>query len=228
MTKMRDLAGKFPSIRVVLDHCGFPLERMDEYFESWRKRITTLAEAEHVVCKISGLGMCDWSWTVDSIRPWIPHCIDAFGPERCIFATNGPVDKLFSKYDVDRRLHGDRRGFHPRREDRHVLVGTARSRASPSGEAPRAASDSVQEVRDYWGPPRPGSQSLSHESCQYCGPEIDTLFGRELRSGWLTALAYESTMALVEMVRRPSSAKCRPGGPSGGGREALLSRPANR
>ena len=28
------------------------------------------------------------------------HCIDAFGPERCIFASNWPVDKLFSTYDV--------------------------------------------------------------------------------------------------------------------------------
>ena len=100
MAKMRDLAGKFPNARAVLDHCGFPQERTDEYFERWRKGITTLAEAENVVCKISGLGMCDWSWTVDSIRPWILHCIDAFGPERCIFASNWPVDKLFSTYDV--------------------------------------------------------------------------------------------------------------------------------
>ena len=100
MAKMRDLAGKFPNVRAVLDHCGFPEERTDEYYESWRKGITTLAEAENVVCKISGLGMCDWSWTVDSIRPWILHCIDAFGPERCIFASNWPVDKLFSTYDV--------------------------------------------------------------------------------------------------------------------------------
>ena len=100
MAKMRDLAGKFPNVRVVLDHCGYPLERNDEYFESWRKGITVLAEAENVVCKLSGLGMCDWSWTVDSIRPWILHCVDAFGPERCMFATNWPVDKLFSTYDV--------------------------------------------------------------------------------------------------------------------------------
>ena len=100
MAKLRDLASKFPNIKVVLDHCGFPLERTDEYFESWRKGITTLAEAKNVVCKISGLGMCDWDWTVDSIRPWILHCIDAFGPERCVFATNWPVDRLFSSYEV--------------------------------------------------------------------------------------------------------------------------------
>ena len=100
MRKMRDLAGAFPSIAAVLDHCGFPKHRTDDYFQSWRAGITALSEAENVVCKISGLGMCDWNWTVDSVRPWVLHCIEAFGPERCIFATNWPVDRLFSSYDV--------------------------------------------------------------------------------------------------------------------------------
>ncbi len=44
--------------------------------------------------------MVDHSWTVGSIRPWVLHCIDAFGPERCIFGTNWPVDRLFSTYDL--------------------------------------------------------------------------------------------------------------------------------
>ena len=100
MRKMRDLAGAFPSIAAVLDHCGFPKHRTDDYFQSWRAGITALSEAENVVCKIFGLGMCDWNWTVDSVRPWVLHCIEAFGPERCIFATNWPVDRLFSSYDV--------------------------------------------------------------------------------------------------------------------------------
>ena len=100
MLKMRDLAFKFPNIMAVLDHCGFPKERTDDYFKNWQKGMTTLAEAENVVCKISGLGMCDWRWTIDSIKPWVLYCIEAFGPERCIFATNWPVDRLFSTYDV--------------------------------------------------------------------------------------------------------------------------------
>ena len=98
MPKARALATKFAGIPMVLDHAGFPQERTDEYFGNWQKGIRTLAEAENVVCKISGLGMCDFDWTVDSIRPWILHCIEAFGPDRCIFATNWPVDRLFSTY----------------------------------------------------------------------------------------------------------------------------------
>ncbi|MAG37114.1 MAG: hypothetical protein CL878_12835 [Dehalococcoidia bacterium] len=100
MEKLRNLARKFPNIVAVLDHCGFPKERTDEYFQHWKQGLTTLAEAENVVCKISGLGMADWSWTTESIRPWVLACIEAFGSERCVFATNWPVDKLFSTYDV--------------------------------------------------------------------------------------------------------------------------------
>jgi predicted TIM-barrel fold metal-dependent hydrolase len=99
MEALRDLAGKFPNIHAVVDHAGFPKSRTDDYFQGWRKGMSTAAEAENVICKISGLGMVDWDWTVESIRPWVMHCIDAFGPERCIFATNWPVDKAFSTYD---------------------------------------------------------------------------------------------------------------------------------
>jgi len=100
MESLRDLARRFPGIPALIDHCGFPDERSDEYFQAWRGAMSTAAEAENVLCKISGLGMADWEWTVESIRPWVLHCIEAFGPDRCVFATNWPVDKLYSTYDV--------------------------------------------------------------------------------------------------------------------------------
>ena len=100
MTRARDLARKFPDVVMVLDHAGFPQERTDSYFKDWQQGIRALAEAENVVCKISGLGMADFNWTVDSIRPWVLHCIDAFGPERCMFGSNWPIDSLFSTFDV--------------------------------------------------------------------------------------------------------------------------------
>ena len=58
-----------------------------------------LAQAESVSCKISGLGMFDNQWTVDSLRPWVMACIEAFGVERSFFASNWPVDRLYSSYD---------------------------------------------------------------------------------------------------------------------------------
>jgi predicted TIM-barrel fold metal-dependent hydrolase len=58
----------------------------------------TVAGAPNAVCKISGLGMCDNRWTVDSLRPWVLTCIEAFGVERSFFGTNWPVDRLYSSY----------------------------------------------------------------------------------------------------------------------------------
>lgn len=100
MHKARDLARKFSNTVMVLDHCGLPNARTEEYFQAWKRGIATLAEAENAVCKISGLGIYDPNWTVESIRRWVFTCIETFGPERCIFATNWPVDKLYSTYDA--------------------------------------------------------------------------------------------------------------------------------
>jgi predicted TIM-barrel fold metal-dependent hydrolase len=98
MEKARDLARKFPNTVLVLDHTGYPQERSPEYFENWKRGMTTLAEADNAVCKISGLGMKDPEWTVDSIRPWVLHSIEAFGVDRAFFGTNWPVDRLYSSY----------------------------------------------------------------------------------------------------------------------------------
>ncbi|MXX52936.1 MAG: amidohydrolase family protein, partial [Dehalococcoidia bacterium] len=98
--KLVALASKFPNIPIVIDHAGVPEERTPEYFENWKRGMRAAATAENVICKISGLGMADHDWTVESIRPYVLHCIEAFGVERSLFATNWPVDSLFSDYDT--------------------------------------------------------------------------------------------------------------------------------
>ena len=100
MEKLRDLAAMFPNTVIVLDHAGGPMERTPEYFNNWKQGMQTAAEAENIICKISGLGMGDHNWTVDSIRPYVLHCIETFGVERSLFATNWPVDSLWSDYDT--------------------------------------------------------------------------------------------------------------------------------
>lgn len=100
MEKLVTLANKFPNTVIVIDHAGNPAERTPEYFELWKRGMATAATAENIIIKISGLGMGDHSWTVDSIRPWVLECIEAFGVKRSIFATNWPVDSLFSDYDT--------------------------------------------------------------------------------------------------------------------------------
>lgn len=94
----RDVAAAFPDTQVILGHAGFPVQRDDDYFKLWRSEISALAEVEHVSAKVSGFGMADNHWTIDSIRPWVLHMIDAFGPGRIMFGTNWPVDILYATY----------------------------------------------------------------------------------------------------------------------------------
>ena len=95
-----DLARSFPDTQIILDHTGMPVDRAPEDIGGWRKAMARLAEAPNVACKISGLGMADWTWTAESIRPYVLDAIEAFGTDRCMFASNFPVDKLFSSYDA--------------------------------------------------------------------------------------------------------------------------------
>jgi predicted TIM-barrel fold metal-dependent hydrolase len=99
MDKARDLARRFPGIPMVLEHAGFPTSRSAEYLAHWRDGISSLASAANTLCKISGLGMGDARWTLESLGPLVSFCIETFGVERCCFGTNWPVDRLFSSYD---------------------------------------------------------------------------------------------------------------------------------
>ncbi len=93
-----DLAAAFPNIHICIDHCAVPEARDDAYFRSWSAAMRELARADNVVMKISGLGMMDRRWTVDSFRPWVLGSIEAFGADRVVFGTNWPVDRMFSSY----------------------------------------------------------------------------------------------------------------------------------
>lgn len=87
-----------PGTRVALCHCGSPWDQTPSGLESWRRGIELLAELPQISVKISGLGMFDHDWTVDSIRPIVEACIDAFGPERAMFGSNFPVDRLHADF----------------------------------------------------------------------------------------------------------------------------------
>jgi predicted TIM-barrel fold metal-dependent hydrolase len=98
LPKARALADLSPDVVFCIDHAGFPRRRDDEYFGMWKRGMDEAAGAPNTVVKISGLGMCDNRWTVDSLRPWVDACIEAFGVERSFFGTNWPVDRLYSSY----------------------------------------------------------------------------------------------------------------------------------
>lgn len=92
------LADRFPQLAICIEHCAYPMERSPEYFAAWQAAIRELARCPNVWMKVSGLGMADRLWTVDSIRPWVLACIDAYTPARIVFGTNWPVDRMFSSY----------------------------------------------------------------------------------------------------------------------------------
>lgn len=94
------MARRHPDLTMVLEHIGFPRRRDEEYATAWRSALSDLARAPNVVCKISGVAMTDRSFTPESLRPWVRHCLEAFGPQRCMVGSNWPLDRMCSSYDV--------------------------------------------------------------------------------------------------------------------------------
>lgn len=94
------LADAMPDLQIFLGHAGVPEQRDRSYFERWRTSLGSIAQRANVVIKISGLGMGDHRWTVESIRPWVLSAIEIFGVNRCVFGTNWPVDRLYSSIGV--------------------------------------------------------------------------------------------------------------------------------
>jgi len=95
-----NLANKYNDVLFILNHTGEPCYQSKEYIESWEQNMTKLAKCENVVAKISGLGMFDPQWTINSTRIFVEKTIQTFGIERCMFASNFPVDKIFNSFDT--------------------------------------------------------------------------------------------------------------------------------
>ncbi len=93
-----EVLARTPGTKIALCHCGSPWDQAPAGLESWRRGLELLAELPNVSCKISGLGMFDHDWTVDSIRPIVETCIEVFGAGRTMFGSNFPVDKLHADF----------------------------------------------------------------------------------------------------------------------------------
>jgi len=119
-----ELAAWCPEVPMVLCHAGTPVgiggefmgvgateQQRDRIAKEWRDSILQLGQQQHVMCKLSGLLMpvlgfgyehCSMRPTVselvDSLGPLVSHCIEAFTPQRCIYASNFPVDRVSADY----------------------------------------------------------------------------------------------------------------------------------
>ena len=95
-----EVARAFPGTRIILNHTGFPWNRSEAGLALWRRGMQTLAQAPNVHLKISCLCLPDGPWTLESNRPIVLEAIKIFGMERCMFASNYPVDGLRASYDL--------------------------------------------------------------------------------------------------------------------------------
>ena len=89
-----------PNISVIINHTGMPDDKSVEGIQQWSLGMRALAAHPNVSVKLSGLGMLDWKWTEESIRPFILEAIKIFGVDRAMFASNFPVDRLYSSHDI--------------------------------------------------------------------------------------------------------------------------------
>jgi len=92
------LASRHPDTLMILNHTGMPADRDAAGIRAWRAGMQALAQQPNVMVKISGLAMLDWQWTTESLRPFVLQTLDIFGVERCMFASNFPVDRLFGSF----------------------------------------------------------------------------------------------------------------------------------
>ena len=114
-----ELARAFPETTIILNHFGGPLGigpyegTRDENLPQWRRDIDALAGCPNVVAKLGGINMKvnGFGWhkqdrppgsaeLAAATRVYYDHCIERFGPERCLFESNFPVDKVTCSYNV--------------------------------------------------------------------------------------------------------------------------------
>lgn len=105
------LARAFPETQFVINHCG-GIVRVGNYSDPdaidgiWRKGIQEAASCPNITMKLSGLGLelsgfgfaeaADPPSSADlakAWKPWMDHCLESFGADRCMWGSNFPVDK---------------------------------------------------------------------------------------------------------------------------------------
>jgi len=119
MPEIADFAKAVPNLTIILNHIG-GLSRSgiynnkdDEVIPVWREGIAAVAACPNVVVKLGGLGMprIGFGWharevpigseeLAEAMSPWLTYCIEQFGPNRCMFESNFPPDKVSFSYNV--------------------------------------------------------------------------------------------------------------------------------
>ncbi len=118
MFELAEFAKAVPDLTIILNHIGGllrvgPYSNSEETLATWRQGIAAAAECPNVVVKLGGIGMprtgFDWHLRdvpasseelANDMAPLVNYCIEQFGPDRCMFESNFPVDKVSYSYNV--------------------------------------------------------------------------------------------------------------------------------
>jgi predicted TIM-barrel fold metal-dependent hydrolase len=119
LPELADLAKAVPDLTIILNHVGGvnrvgPYTNQDtEVLATWRKGVAAVAACPNVNIKLGGLGMprfgFDWHTRAKpvgseelarSMAPFMTYCIEQFSPDRCMFESNFPPDKVSYSYNV--------------------------------------------------------------------------------------------------------------------------------
>ena len=119
LPELIEIAQAFPGLPIVLDHIGAPIGigpyagRRDEVFGIWQAHIAQLARCPNVSIKLGGMAMsmAGFGWQkheqpptsealAKTMAPYFLACIECFGPSRCMFESNFPMDRVSCSYTV--------------------------------------------------------------------------------------------------------------------------------
>ena len=95
-----ELARDFPDVTIIVNHTGLPADRSEEGLLGWRTAMESLAVYPNVRLKISGLGEPEVTWSAERNGRVVLDAIRIFGVQRCMFASNFPVDGVIAKLRV--------------------------------------------------------------------------------------------------------------------------------
>jgi L-fuconolactonase len=119
LPELAAFAKAVPDLTIVLNHLG-GLNRVgpfasrdDKVLRAWRSGLAAVAECPNVNLKLGGIGMprigFDWHTRdkpigseelANSMAPLMTYCIEQFGPARCMFESNFPVDKVSFSHPI--------------------------------------------------------------------------------------------------------------------------------
>lgn len=119
LADVADLAAAFPYTTVILNHLGTPMgigpysNDMERAYQEWKTGIAKVAVHENVVLKVGGIQMPmnGFAWHLRDTAPtsdellatnerYYSYAIEQFGPGRCLFESNFPVDRQSCSYTV--------------------------------------------------------------------------------------------------------------------------------